>query len=191
VRNNTIGTGAAYSGEFGFGGGTSGSTFALINSVVQSQSSDKIFMAPSAFRPCVVSSVIEGADLDALAPINNSYMINASNAEAKFEKKYRIIPPTPPMAVVAPDFAAKHRGVPIWLATNALVYFYDTTPGLAKPWRKVTDKSAALDDAKAAEIGLARDNSPIPDANGAPRRLRKVRLGPVNPRNPGFTIHVR
>lgn len=191
VRNNTIGTGAAYSGEFSFGGGTDGSTFSLINSVVQPQSSDKIFMAPSKFRPCVVSSVIEGADLDALTPTNNSYMINASNAEAKFEKRYRIIPPTPPMAVVAPDFAAKHRGVPIWLATDALVYFYDTTPGLAKPWRKVTNKSVALDDAGAAEIGLARDNSPIPDANGAPRRLRKVRLGPVNPRNPGFTIHVR
>lgn len=191
VRNNTIGTGAAYSGEFSFGAGTDSSTFALINSVVQPQSSDKIFMAPSKFRPCVVSSVIEGADLDALTPTNNSYMINASNAEAKFEKRYRIIPPTPPMAVVAPDFAAKHRGVPIWLATDALVYFYDTTPGLAKPWRKVTNKSVALDDAGAAAIGLARDNSPIPDANGAPRRLRKVRLGPVNPRNPGFTIHVR
>ncbi|MGI6078789.1 MAG: right-handed parallel beta-helix repeat-containing protein [Fastidiosipilaceae bacterium] len=192
VRDNAIGTGAAYTGEFSFGGGGSASTFSLVNSLVQPMEGVAVFKAPASFHPCVANSVIMGVDLADFAPTNSSYLVNASADAIRYERGYRVQAPVPEMAVAAPSFAHAHRGTPVWRASNDLFYFFDPTPGVAKPWRLVTDKSTSYtEEAARTTPGLSRALPPVPDAFGAPRGPRSAYPGPVNPRDAGTTVILR
>ena len=42
-----------------------------------------------------------------------------------------------------PEWTAGVVNTPVWRASNDLFYFFDPTPGVAKPWRLVTDKSTS------------------------------------------------
>ena len=96
------------------------------------------------------------------------------------------------MAVAAPSFAHAHRGTPVWRASNGLFYFFDSTPGVAKPWRLVTDKATSYtEEAARTTPGLSRTLSPVPDAFGAPRGPRAAYPGPVNPREAGTAVILR
>ena len=151
-----------------------------------------IFKAPAAFHPCVANSVLQGADLADYAPTNSSYLVSASADTIRYERGYRVQAPVPEMAVAASSFARAHRGTPVWRASNDLFYFFDPTPGVAKPWRLVTDKSTSYtEEAALTTPGLSRALPPVPDAFGAPRGPRVAYPGPVNPREAGTTVILR
>ena len=96
---------------------------------------------------------------------------------------------TVPQLAIAGNSPAAFAGTNIWQGVEGRIYFYDPRYNVNAPWRCVSDTGWARSDKNA---GLTLDSPTLPDAFDEPnRKLRKYRLGPVNPDPLGLILMVR
>ena len=91
---------------------------------------------------------------------------------------------------VAYNSPVKKWSTPVYLGNDCRVYIKYEPYG-TKHWVALTQHQSHLTDAQVEAYGLSSESLPIPDALGAPRKIGKSAIGPLNAPATGMMLLVR
>ncbi|NLC83431.1 MAG: hypothetical protein GX748_19825, partial [Lentisphaerae bacterium] len=163
--------------EFINSGANSGTTFAIVDSVVRSAAPAYApFSVSAAVTLCLAESSITGIDTNTLPTGSNGYLYNVTAADARLAAHLTPVADGVSALGLSGGSPFTRAGRPVWLAADDYLYLYDPVGKPTTPWRRIVNKGNNY--ATLASVTLS---SPlVPDALGAPRLAGRLAYGPLN-----------